>query len=61
MFHAYLATVCNVLTGLSFVEFKANIENKKPSVNLAIDTQAVAEEREKKIEHYIDNYEWEEV
>lgn len=61
IYHAYLATVCNALTGLSFVEFKTNIENNRPSVNLIINTQVAAEDREKKIEHYIDDYVWEEV
>ncbi len=61
IYRAYLATVCNALTGLSFVEFKTNLENNRPSVNLIINTQVAAEDREKKIEHYIDDYVWEEV
>ncbi len=58
---AYLMTICNVLTGISYPAFKANVENRMSESVLTTKSQFNSEEHEKKIEHYIDDFKWEEV
>ncbi len=57
----YLMTICNALTGISYLEFKANVENEMSELVLTSKSQFNSEEYEKKIEHYIDDFKWEEV
>lgn len=58
LYKAYILTVVGNFTGLSYIDFVNKVTGSARSESIE---SVNAEEIEKKVENYLDNYKWEEV